>query len=327
MGRTLTQHRIPISNPMVITVAIGDYDEEISNEDFVYEPLNDLTPGIQNDIVNLNKLLHVRLDYTVCPVMGSVDAIQVRWTKAEFMALIDAKAKEFANNLYDADANKNGFDALFVSISSHGIDQQIITSDYGMVSKKDIYRRFTDSYPASRQLPRVFLFDCCEGSKAKAKGIKKAKKTQTTASVLAKGQTEEPKEEEEEKKNDDDETVVVNEWRKEDENTDFNLAILNSSNLDYTSWMNNVDGSYLIFNFCKKANECLDAAKDVVLSDIFYEIQDELAHDKQLPVYSWNNDTRNIKFVKESKKQVLMNDVAIAAIAGTEIILEALWED
>merc|ERR1712129_395035 len=114
-------------------------------------------------------------------------------------------------------------------------------------------------------------------------------------------------------------TAVVNEWRKEDENTDFNLAILNSSNLDYTSWMNNVDGSYLIFNFCKKANECLDAAKDVVLSDIFYEIQNELAHDKQLPVYSWNNDTRNIKFVKESKKQVLVND---ADSAGTEVVTE-----
>merc|ERR1712129_568240 len=237
--RTLTQLRVPISKPMVVTVAIGEYDEHISNEDFVYEPLNDLTPGIQNDIVNLNNLLHDRLDYTVFPVMASVEGIKVRWTKAEFIALIDAKAKEFANNLYDADANKNGFDALFVSISSHGIDQQIITSDYGMVSKKDIYRRFADSYPASRQLPRVVLFDCCEGSKAKAKGIKKAKKTQTTASVLAKGQKEEPKEEEEEKKNDDDETVVVNEWRKQDENTDFNLAILNSSNLDYTSWMNN----------------------------------------------------------------------------------------
>merc|ERR1712129_340912 len=101
--------------------------------------------------------------------------------------------------------------------------------------------------------------------------------------------------------------------------TDFNLAILNSSNLDYTSWINNVDGSYLIFNFCKKANECLDAAKDVVLSDIFYEIQDELAQDKQLPVYSWNNDTRNIKLVKESQTQVLTND---ADIAGTEIIIE-----
>jgi len=296
---------MPIMRPMVITVAIGDYDEEISNEDFDYEPLENLTPGIQNDIVNLNKLLHDRLDYTVCPVMGSVDAIKVRWTRAEFMALIDAKAKEFANNLYDADANKNGFDALFVSISSHGIDQQIITSDYGMVSKKDIYRRFTDSYPASRQLPRVVLFDCCEGSKAKAKGIKKAKKTQTTASILAKGQKEEAKEaQDEEKKNDDDETVVVYEWRKEDENTDFNLAILNSSNLDYTSWMNSVDGSYLIFNFCKKANECLDAAKDVVLSDIFYEIQDELAHDKQLPVYSFNNDTRNVKLVKKEQTAI-----------------------
>merc|ERR1712204_148273 len=138
-----------------------------------------------------NKLLRDRLDYTVCPAMGNVDAIKVRWSKAEFIALIDAKAKEFANNLYDADTNKNGFDALFVSISSHGIDQQIITSDYGMVSKKDIYRKFTDSFPASRQLPRVVLFDCCEGSKAKAKGIKKVKKTQTTASILAKGQKEE----------------------------------------------------------------------------------------------------------------------------------------
>merc|ERR1712129_692757 len=62
---------MPIMKPMVITVAIGDYDEEISNEDFEYEPLNDLTPGIKHDIINFNKLLHDRLNYTVCPVMGS----------------------------------------------------------------------------------------------------------------------------------------------------------------------------------------------------------------------------------------------------------------
>ena len=57
-------------------------------------------------------------------------------------------------------------DALIVLLSCHGIDQHILTSDYKKVSKKDIHRTFSRS-GQSRDIPRLFIFDCCSGEKQK----------------------------------------------------------------------------------------------------------------------------------------------------------------
>eukprot|EP01084_Bolivina_argentea_P216974 368472_1 len=54
-------------------------------------------------------------------------------------------------------------DGLFVTISGHGYDSNIITSDYGLINKNLCHRIFSQ-YVVSREVPRVFLYDCCDGS-------------------------------------------------------------------------------------------------------------------------------------------------------------------
>ena len=48
-------------------------------------------------------------------------------------------------------------------ISCHGFDNDILTSDYKRLSKTDIHRIFSRNKPLNRELPRIFIFDCCSG--------------------------------------------------------------------------------------------------------------------------------------------------------------------
>merc|ERR1712228_66513 len=78
----------------------------------------------------------------------------------------------------------------------------------------------------------------------------------------------------------------------------WNLAILNSSNLDYVSNMNKNTGSHLIYSFYLRAIKCLDQGLPIFLGQIFNEVQTVLGRTHQLPVYSWNNGTENVVLEK-----------------------------
>merc|ERR1712130_335890 len=51
-----------------------------------------------------------------------------------------------------------GFDGLILIISSHGIPDYIVTSDYKLYSRLAIQRTFS-FYPILRTIPRFILFD------------------------------------------------------------------------------------------------------------------------------------------------------------------------
>merc|ERR1712228_715686 len=109
-----------------------------------------------------------------------------------------------------------------------------------MGEKKTVYRKFTDEFVESRQFPRVFIFDCCDGTQRMSKSVKRRRKKDETAQSV--------------------ETVTVTKgdgeigdkdslWKRGDDNTDWLLAVINSSNPDYVSGMNAKNGSHLIFSF------------------------------------------------------------------------------
>jgi len=275
--KQLTKNDMPISNPMVVSLALQSYDEDVVNPEFTNGYVEDLD-GVKHDILNLTHLFHDCLRYECYPVFDEYP--KLRWSKHDLVNFINVSAEIFAANLYDPVTNKQGFDGLFFSISSHGVNQSILTSDYGLVKKKDIYRAFTDKYPAARLLPRMFLFDCCDGAKSMAKTIKTR-----------------PKKKVEYAKIDDDENDGE-EWIAGDENPDWKLAILNSSNLDYQSWLSNDVGSYMIHWFYKRAMERLESGKAVYLGEIFDEIQADLGKTHQLPTFTFNNGTRWVKLEK-----------------------------
>merc|ERR1712129_491000 len=60
---------------------------------------------------------------------------------------------------------REAYDALFLVLSGHGIKGSLITKDHKLLSKTEIHRMFSSQGNVrSRSVPRIFLFDCCDGS-------------------------------------------------------------------------------------------------------------------------------------------------------------------
>ncbi len=93
------------------------------------------------------------------------DEPKIKWNKQELMDFLNERVESLAKNVFDPNnPNDGGWDGLIFTISCHGISNNIITSDYGLVSKNKIHRIFSGpSYAVSREIPRVFMFDCCDG--------------------------------------------------------------------------------------------------------------------------------------------------------------------
>ena len=281
--RRFTKDYTWMSNPMVIACSLEFYQAPKNAE---FKGYVDNLLGAKHDTLNLFELFYERMNYQFFPMVDVHP--KTLWTKTELLDFIEKQAKLFASNLFDPINNINGFDGLICAISAHGIDQSILTSDYGLIKKKAIYRAFSDPYPAVRDLPRIFLFDCCDGMESIAKGIKPKKKTQTTGTMITKGD------------GDDKENKAV--WKYGDNNTDWKLAVLNSSNLDYQSFLDTRFGSKMIYGFYSRAMACLDKGRSVYLGEIFGEIQLELGKTHQLPTFTWNNNTDHVVLKRNSKK-------------------------
>merc|ERR1712129_143423 len=60
---------------------------------------------------------------------------------------------------------REAYDALFLVMGGHGIKGSLITKDHKLLSKTEIHRMFSSQGNVrSRSVPRIFLFDCCDGS-------------------------------------------------------------------------------------------------------------------------------------------------------------------
>eukprot|EP01084_Bolivina_argentea_P094502 169890_1 len=309
---------IDVSNPMVISLAIGHYHDEPSDAEFdgYVDDLN----GVDRDIVNLKSLFYSELNYQMFPEYKD-KFIKIEWTKKQIMDLLKEKSDLLAANIYDAqdETKQNGYDGLIFAVSSHGLKSNIITSDYKFISKKNIHRMFSVGHPRARLIPRLFIFDCCDGDEQK-KGINKSRnigkaiwkdmnvnkidKSQTKTKVDMKDDSMS----EESKSNNDSSSDTEDEgmWERGTQNPDHKLAELHAANQDFQSRLNSRIGSYLIHSFVEKTKIGLQKnSKDMpFLGEIFGEIQTDLEKSTQLPIYTWNNGTENIRLRKNKDKHV-----------------------
>eukprot|EP00483_Globobulimina_turgida_P007459 UN07473 len=171
----------------------------------------------------------------------------------------------------------------------------IITSDYKKFSKLALHRIFSVLHPKSREIPRLFLFDCCCGDKERECRIESIDISDDDCG----------------KYNDfidvgkqirsidiDD----VKSWREGEHNPDFRLALIEAANPGFQSKLRVDIGSYVIYSFYEKMMRTLNfkGNQKNFIHNIFDEIQDELHKSgKQHPTYIWNDNTRYIRFNKK----------------------------
>ena len=171
------------------------------------------------------------------------------------------------------------------------MDDRIWTSDYRTISKQAIHRIFS-SHSINRNIPRIFLFDSCSGTKAKVvdsrEKIENKKEMNSGHMTSPKGSGPSLSE------GVDFHVDVEEEWASDEVNSDYKLVEIHASNPGFQAKMNNEYGSYLTRLFVV----ALKRSTNHFLFEIIGKIQEAL-HDKgkQLTKSSFNNGTEYIKFV------------------------------
>ena len=336
---------IYVKNPMVIPIAIGLYEDE-PVEPEINGYLIDLDEGVRRDIDNIKTLFGDQLKYDIFPNYedDDINSYKVTWKRNELMQFLTEKSNDLEDNLTNQDINNKPYDGLLVFVSCHGMDQHIITSDYKKLSKTELHRIFS-KFGSVREIPRLFIYDCCSGNKERDTETRyrlamgdsddesssdedqdEERETLTNGDGIAGGQINKDDintNSTDERKNDEKEygkainktkieveigniervTSVV--WARDENNPDYQLAVINAANEGFQAKLDTVSGSYVITEFTQKVRENInDKHNERFLFEIFEEIQSDL-HDqgKQLPENTFNNGTRYIKFDKNYNKK------------------------
>ena len=193
----------------------------------------------------------------------------------------------------------------------------ICTSDYQLIDKDAIHRIFSAPYPKLREMPRLFIFDCCDGDderhayredslELKQDGAKQARVTD--ASDSPKNYTAA------------DVTAPLELWVAGERNPDHKLIVLHAANKGFQAKLNSKDGSYLIHLFTQKVmqNQSRKGASKKYLCEMVDEIQTELAdRGKQQIVPLYNDRTRYVTFAKNTEARD-----AVSSVIGGVVELE-----
>eukprot|EP01084_Bolivina_argentea_P154213 268853_1 len=247
-----------IKNAMVICLGIGHYEQEPNEPDSELQNsfLADL--AIDRDIDNLHGLFGSDyLNYDIYPKMK-----QLRWTQKQMIDLLSEKAQALHDNLTDDTMDKKQkFDGLFVAVSSHGFHNAIATSDYKLIDKDAIHRIFSAKFPISRTIPRIFLFDCCDGSQEY--GVRQTKEEMVKNATKKVGGIELQSAHTSTRfKIDDINESAYGSWQKGEKNPDHLLVEIHAANKDFQSKLHSsVFGSYMIYEFVKSQLDELNALR------------------------------------------------------------------
>ena len=314
-----------ISNGLAVIIAIGDYDNvnTLNNKD-----INDghlLNLPLQTDIDNLIELFTI-LNYKIVQHPSNYNPSEhknkpkTHWTEDEVIKFLQYDI------IKELKQNHGIYDGLIVCVTCHGIKHHIITSDYRTIEKTVIHRIISVTYPKSRDLPRIFIFDSCEGTEQRVKSIGPFIKRPTvdvsafleaedeidSTQILRKPSTFKqnstpfgtPRKTSTPKHISLESVSTGRSWTTSTKNPDFQLAVIHAANAGFQSKLHRVNGSYVIYGFTQKMKLNLRNKRNrKTLRDIFEEIQDEL-HDlgKQQTVNVFNNGTRYIELRKNDGK-------------------------
>ena len=121
-----------------------------------------------------------------------------------------------------------------MAVTCHGIELHIISSDLRIIEKVVIYRLLSLRFPRVRDIPRIFLFDACDGAQQRSKGPEDAAKGEKMDKEVVKGIGLA-------------DISSADDWSsKNDKNPDFNLVLIQAANVGFQAKMSAVSGSYLI---------------------------------------------------------------------------------
>eukprot|EP01083_Nonionella_stella_P302073 1039957_1 len=335
-----------VRNPLVLFVGISQYDEAPTNPqvDGFFRSLD----GIDVDARNVNRLFGDQLNYTVFPKDS-----QLKWSGEQLMAFLTEKADLLESNV------RTIYDGLVVILSCHGITDHIVTSDYKTIKKSAVHRLFTAQKPKSREIPRVFIFDCCDGADTREAGVLRDEEESDEEQLKAVVKPENPghvalasdqypvrPKREGLRKVDSAKNIeralstnagTAGSWLEEEKNPDYQLITIYAANEGFQSKLDIHKGSYVITEFVERMSQNVENGNQKWIFEVFDEIQSVLHRKgKQLTDNKYNNNMRYLKFVRnhnllggliaESADDIDATHGMVSAQEGEEIELQVVTQ-
>eukprot|EP01083_Nonionella_stella_P199362 731102_1 len=310
-----------IHNAMVIVITIAKYDHSPHHPDAALKQsiLQDLILDL--DVRNVQYLFGPEcLSYDIFPTYDTENEFKFHWKRKEIIRLLTAKAFDLDSNLKQEDEGEKGkYDGLVVVISSHGMKDSICTSDYQLLNKVEIHRIFSKISVASRDIPRLFLFDCCDGGNRQTyaeepesddgETTKQGTVLHEETPILHGADGADHKEKDEVQIITPSDTEM---WLHGQKNPDHKLAVVHAANAGFQAMVNTETGSYLVGKFVRKTVDAMRRNNEECVYEIFDQISTELeTQGKQKIVATYLDQTRFIKFQKNKNKRVIeVGDVA-----------------
>ena len=283
-----------MKNGLIVSIAIGEYETDPENPD-IAGSLSKLP--VEADVENLRKFAEF-LNYQFLTVGNKYS-----WTKEEVMNFL---RNDVCTQLLDDGGNVQ-FDGLMVCISSHGLHDCVLSSDYKKMSRTRIHRCISENYPELREIPRIFVFDACGGTRDR----RESSEIQNVDSQSPEdGEERETRKNTEETKEDEDDMAVVEalqlesrdtEWSAKYKNPDYNLVAVHGANEDFVSKMQETSvGSYLTYFLTKAVRLNIEHKQRKGLAAILKDVQN-LLHDegKQLIRMEFFNETQNLRIERK----------------------------
>eukprot|EP01084_Bolivina_argentea_P053605 98404_1 len=283
-----------VNNAMVLIIAIGVYDENPSH------------PADELSNVELRDLVYPYESNETCP--------RLHWRQQDIITFLKGKAHEFSEN--------SAYDGLVVCFSSHGILGHICTSDYKLISKLAIQRIFTVNYKRSRNFPRLFIFDGCQGDDER--GAYNFEHQESFLSEHGKLGQQISKVQPHDYGNRNEPQLFYpksfqpkdiiqkhdNVWASDTKPPDHKGAEIHAASPGFQAKLRLDIGSYLIYSICQRMLTNLERSENKFkfIGEIYDEVQSELQiKGKEHIRATFNDRTRFIRFMKRQQKQSLIH--------------------
>jgi len=271
-----------VRNPLVVAVSIGQYDSST---------LPGL-PGVK-DIDSLREFA----DFMGYAFTSNND--KAHWKKEEILLFL---RDTVVGELVAGDGNVR-YDSLIVCVSGHGMDGGIITSDYHLVDNDVFHRIISGPNPNLRNIPRVFIFDACNGVVDSRHMVLNSKDSVASNT-----------EDEEQGKDTAADSILkanrmtVNDLPMPTDRTpsgkkpDFNLVQIRAANQGVMAKINEEVGSCLAQLITEHIMESIMSREDKTIAEVLKDCQQTLQRfGKEIPDVRCNNDSDGLRFEIQSR--------------------------
>jgi len=256
-------------NPLVVALSIGEYDSSTLPA----------LPG-DKDIESLEQFADF-MGYTFTSNHG-----KVHWKKEEILQFM---RHTVVGELVSVNGDLR-YDSLIVCVSGHGMDGGIITSDCHLVDNDVFHRIISGPNPTLRNIPRLFIFDACDGTaECKVDDDDEGKHGGVGMSLRA-------------NRMDLSALPRASDWTTSGKNPDYNLVQIRAANKGFMAKANEEMGSYLTRLIIENMMESIERGEDKTIAEVLKDCQQTLHRfGKQLPDFNYNNDTDGLRFEKRSR--------------------------